>query len=272
MTEYTEGDVVLDGIRIHYYRTGRKKPPFVMLHGAADNGLCWGPVAEYFSSDYDIILVDAQGHGKSDRLGPDFEYMDHARQVVRILTELGVRKPVIMGHSMGAGTAANIAVEYPAIPYAIILEDPAWMNPALAPLSDKPVRDGFAGMLSGFGHKTVAEIMEAGRQDYPSWSESDLLPWAESKLQFDRTLFLHLDMESSGYRQLVPRIDCPLLLVTSENGIVRPEVAGHARQLWQSDKPFTWVKIDGAGHSIRREQFRRFTRNVAGFLADLEQF
>ena len=31
-----------------------------------------------------------------------------------------------MGHSMGAGTTCNIAMEYPGLPGAIILEDPAW--------------------------------------------------------------------------------------------------------------------------------------------------
>ena len=36
---YTEGDVTVNGVNIHYYRTGGGKPPFVLLHGATDNGL-----------------------------------------------------------------------------------------------------------------------------------------------------------------------------------------------------------------------------------------
>jgi hypothetical protein len=40
-TEYNEGNFITDGIKIHYHRSGGKKPPIVLLHGATDDGLCW---------------------------------------------------------------------------------------------------------------------------------------------------------------------------------------------------------------------------------------
>ena len=46
MFEYTQGCVKVNEINIHYYCTGGDKPPFILLHGASDNGLCWTPVAE----------------------------------------------------------------------------------------------------------------------------------------------------------------------------------------------------------------------------------
>jgi N-formylmaleamate deformylase len=128
MLEYTKGYVRVNGVNIHYYRAGGSKPPFVLLHGAADNGLCWTPVAELLAERYDVIMIDALGHGFSDRLGPDFTLSDHAAQVVALVRGLEITAPVIMGHSMGAGTAVNIAVEYPNLPRAIILEDPGWID------------------------------------------------------------------------------------------------------------------------------------------------
>lgn len=59
MLQYSEGDVNINGIKIHYYRTSGNKPPFILLHGATDNGLCWTPVAEYLAGQYDVIMVDA---------------------------------------------------------------------------------------------------------------------------------------------------------------------------------------------------------------------
>ena len=85
MLKYTEGDITIDGITIHYYRTGGDKPPFVLLHGATDNGLCWTPVAEKLAEDYDVIKIDAQGHGKSARLGENFQHADHAKQAAGLL-------------------------------------------------------------------------------------------------------------------------------------------------------------------------------------------
>jgi len=44
--EYQEGNVLINGIKIHYYRSGGKKPPMVLLHGATDDALCWGRRAQ----------------------------------------------------------------------------------------------------------------------------------------------------------------------------------------------------------------------------------
>jgi pimeloyl-ACP methyl ester carboxylesterase len=61
--EYQEGNVIVEGIKIHYYRSGGKKPPMVLLYGATDDGLCWGRTAYELAERYDVIMPDAQGHG-----------------------------------------------------------------------------------------------------------------------------------------------------------------------------------------------------------------
>lgn len=49
MTAWSEGDVQVNGITIHYYRTdGNKKPSILLLHGIAENGLCWSPAAVHW--------------------------------------------------------------------------------------------------------------------------------------------------------------------------------------------------------------------------------
>ncbi len=111
--EYQEGNVIIDGVKIHYYRSGGKKPPIVLLHGATDDGLCWGRTAQELAEQFDVIMPDAQGHGLSDRLGPDFSFNNHTKQAAGLVKELGLKRPIIMGHSMGAGTAVNLAVKYP---------------------------------------------------------------------------------------------------------------------------------------------------------------
>lgn len=42
---WTDGYVLANGIRIHYWRTGGNKPPLVMAHGSSDDGLCWTNLA-----------------------------------------------------------------------------------------------------------------------------------------------------------------------------------------------------------------------------------
>jgi pimeloyl-ACP methyl ester carboxylesterase len=66
MSEWQQGDVLTNGIRMHYYRTGGDKPQVVLAHGFSDSGLCWTPVARELEADYDVIMIDARGHGLSE--------------------------------------------------------------------------------------------------------------------------------------------------------------------------------------------------------------
>lgn len=272
MMEYSEGNVKIGGVNIHYYRTGGDKPPFILLHGATDNGLCWTPVAEKLAADYDVIMPDAQGHGLSDRLGSDFTSRNHVKQVAGFVRELGLSCPIIMGHSMGAGTTTTVAAQYPELPEAIILEDPAWFDGGVRTAREEEMareRETHFQVLIGYQKLSLEEVINAGRKDNPLWSEAELKPWAAAKLQFDPALFEPGRIQLASYVEEVPKIRCPTLLITAENGIVTEETARKAAALWKSEKPFRWVRIAGAGHNIRREQFGEFVDALEGFLREI---
>jgi N-formylmaleamate deformylase len=273
MFKYFEGNIGVNGINIHYYRTGEGKPPFVLLHGATDNGLCWTPVAELLADNYDVVMPDAQGHGLSGRLDKDYTHLKNATQTVALIQELNISKPLIMGHSMGAGTAVHIAAEYPSLPRAIILEDPAWSAPETIPSRDEEKREKygeeFIKALAGYGKRTREELIAECRKENPLWSEAEIAPWAEAKLQFDPEFVSQLQVKRTSYIELVPKIQCPALLIISDGGLVTAEVASNATKLWESHHPFQWVQIKGAGHNIRREQFEAYCEKLFGFLKTL---
>ena len=275
MFEYSQGFVKVNGVNIHYYRTGGGKPTIILLHGATDNGLCWTPVAESLAKQYDVIMPDAQGHGLSDRIDPDFPSMNHAHQVVGLIHKLEIIDPIIMGHSMGAGTTVNIAAEYPGLPKAIILEDPGWRTREAIESEDEEEREkqreAFIKSFTGFNKRTREELIAECRKTNPSWSEADIVPWAESKLQFDPALFSTMQMDRPSYTELVPKITCPTLLITSDGGIVTAEAAEHASSLSKAEWPLQWVAIKGAGHNIRREQFKTFCDTLNRFLEALKE-
>lgn len=269
MAEYTDGFINVDGIKIHYYRTGAGEKKIVLLHGASDNGMCWKPVVDLLTEKYDVVMPDAQGHGLSDRLSPGFTSRNHVSQVVGLIQELGLNKPVVMGHSMGAGTTVNVAVDYPDLPKAIILEDPGWDDPKMSEGDAKERRNGMTRMFQKYTRSTIDELIARCRKDNPTWSEEEIRPWAESKKQFDPNLFSAIRRDTT-YEELVPGIKCPALLITSDGGIVTDEVAENALKLSKAAQPLRWVKIEGAGHNIRREQFKTFTDTVIQFLDSLQ--
>src|SRR5689334_11621176 len=130
MTEWKEGQINANGITIHYYRSGGdKKPSILLLHGITDSGQCWPRVAVDLEGSYDTIMTDARGHGHSGA-SADFSIALLADDAAAVIRALGLEKPYVWGHSMGAITAATLAAAYPGLVRAVVLEDP--------PLRDEP--------------------------------------------------------------------------------------------------------------------------------------
>jgi N-formylmaleamate deformylase len=112
MASWSDGYVTANGIKIHYYRTGGDKPEVVFNHGVTDDGLCWTHVAKALESKYDIIMLDARGHGKSDSGQGDYSPEARATDLAGVIQALGLERPVVGGHSMGADTAEHLAARY----------------------------------------------------------------------------------------------------------------------------------------------------------------
>jgi pimeloyl-ACP methyl ester carboxylesterase len=121
---WTDGYVVANGIRLHYWRTGGAKPALVMAHGSSDDGLCWTNLAKELTDRYDVIMFDARGHGLSDPPTAADPVDVQVEDLAGLIKALKLDKPILMGHSMGSASVAWFAAKYPDVPRAVILEDP----------------------------------------------------------------------------------------------------------------------------------------------------
>ncbi len=243
------------------------KPPVVLAHGFSDAGLCWTPVAEALEADYDLIMVDARGHGRSDAPETGYTLAQMAGDLRGVIAGLGLHRPAVMGHSMGGGTTLALAGLYPDVPGAIILEDAGALSPADFPHRRQAAENPAQSMFARLQNKTRDELIAEMRTQHPDWSEAELGPWADAKLRlhpraaaFDPTIGI-------AWQELLPRITCPALLITADldrGAMVSPERAAEMhRQLPQ----LQIAHIPGAGHNIRCEQFDRFLEVVRSFLA-----
>ena len=251
----TEQDVLVNNIKLHVYRTGTNKPPLVFAHGITDNGLCFLPFASRLADDYEIILYDSRGHGKSEASNAETTVIDRARDLAELVEALGLHKPGLFGHSMGAITVALMAGLYPHIPGCIVLEDPPPFE-MFAPATEEALlgRKVWHTLAAANKQKSLQELVAMNRQESPNWVEAERLPWAQSKQQFSLTVFDegHIDIQTG--KQIMAQITCPLLLITAslELGALLPAKA--ADELVASLPVARHVNIPGAGHSIRREQ------------------
>ena len=269
MANYIDEFVVVNGVKLHYYRTGSGNQTLILLHGASDNGMCWKPTADVLAEEYDVIMPDAQGHGLSDRLDPGFKFSDQVYQAAGLIRELRINNPVLMGHSMGGTCATNLAALYPDLPKAIILEDPGWMTQIANQPGQRPGAREMRERMEQFKTMTVEELIEQCHRESPLWSYEELVPWAESKKQFDINLFSSFNINELPWIEMVPKIKCPALLITAEIGIVNDDTVAKAMEIWTADKPLSHVKVMGVGHNIRRENFQVFFDSVQQFIKGL---
>lgn len=268
MDKWPANYLTANGIKIHYYRTGGDKPPLVLAHGITDTGLCWIRAAQALEKDYDVIMYDARGHGLSDAPETGYTTENHAADLASLIQGLGLEKPGLMGHSMGAATVATVAAKYPALVGYAILEDPPWRAEADTPsATERQARfEEWRTEIIGRKSQSRAEIIASGRQRSPTWDEIEFDPWAEAKLQVSPNVVELVASSGLTWRDLVPQITCPTLLVTGDpdlGAIVTPEVAEAITSL---QPQIQVAHIAGAGHNIRREQFERFLGAVTIFI------
>ena len=275
---WTEDDLNLGGNTLHYARMGvRSGPPVVLLHGFSDAGLGWLRFASDLATEYDLILPDAAGHGHSSAPAQGQALARAVSDVLGLLDALGLEQAALVGHSMGASTAARVAAANPARVRAAALEDPPWRDGpwtareghgSRAPLRSPEWTEWMRSLkqLSPEQRRALAD------QERPEWPAEERPYWIEAKAQFNLDAFPDAPVpDMGGWRDTARALRCPTLLVTADverGAIVTPEVAEEASRMNPNVRV---AHVPGAGHNIRREQYRAFQSAVRGFLAEVHQ-
>jgi N-formylmaleamate deformylase len=268
MSKWHADKVAANGLQFYYTRTGGDKPPVVLAHGFSDDGLCWTPVAEALEAEYDLIMVDARGHGRSDAPEQGYTPSTMAADLAGVINALGLHKPAVLGHSMGGSTAMALGGLYPDLPGAILIEDSAARNLMTGNNAESQARlQQWRERILDLQSKSHAELLEHARKATPTWSEAELSPWADAKLRFNLNALNRPETAELDWDQILRSITCPALLLYADperGGGVTKERAEEMKALVPQ---LQVVHIPGAGHNIRREQFALYMDAVRTFLA-----
>lgn len=269
---WTSEEVAVNGIKLHYCRTGGDGPPVVLSHGITDNGLCWTDLAQALEGEYDVVMYDARGHGLSDAPEEAYSYAELAADLVGLIRALELERPVLIGHSMGASTTAVVAAGSPELVRGAVLEDPPWRDDAFGASREEQtarMAEWRADILKR-RDQNLDEVIAQCRADNPDWPEADYAPWAESKQQVSPNVVNVLMAPSTPWRETAAQITRPVLLITGDpekGAIVTPETAQEAERLLRNGRV---AHIGGAGHCVRRQQRERYLETIQAFLAELE--
>jgi pimeloyl-ACP methyl ester carboxylesterase len=113
----------VDGVRLHYNDQG-KGSPVVLIHGNAVSGDDWNTsgVAELLLPRHRVIIFDRPGFGYSERpRGQLWTASQQAELLYKALRQLGVERPIVVGHSWGTIVALALAERHQADVAGLVL-------------------------------------------------------------------------------------------------------------------------------------------------------
>ncbi len=88
-----------------------RKPAVVLVHGAGSDHRCW-PTEVRRLAGWRVLAVDLPGHGRSTGR-PRQSVAAYTQDLLAFLSELGIYRAVLVGHSLGAAVALHLALEQP---------------------------------------------------------------------------------------------------------------------------------------------------------------
>lgn len=102
-----------NGKAINYQSEGQGEETIVLLHGFMFDLRVWAPLVYDYMRKIRVVAIDLPGFGESDCC-EEIHSMELIADVVKaVLDEVGIKKCVLVGHSMGGYAALAFAERYP---------------------------------------------------------------------------------------------------------------------------------------------------------------
>ncbi|MGI5336164.1 alpha/beta fold hydrolase [Streptomyces sp. CA-181903] len=243
-----------------YYEDEGTGPALLFLHGWGTSGRVWGAQLPAFVPDHRVVTVDWRGCGRSDRPAAGNDIDGVVRDTVELIGTLGLDRPVVVGSSIGAVFALELALRHPGLVAGAVSVDGSAHWPTLEPLPTDllhGLREDRAGTVAGW---------------VPGWFGPDASPvladWTIRQIldsgvfidgQFDRAL-------AYDPRPALPELRVPVHYIHGELSHIPVAVSRECAGL----TPGAEVRvIAGAGHMAHQERPAAFNEALRGLLAGI---
>lgn len=246
--------------KVHLWTAGSGRP-LLYLHGVIGyEG--WPSWLDGFTPSYRVAAPLQPGFGGSEGIEHLDDFLDLALYHLDLIAHLGMRQPVVMGHSLGANIAAEVAAICPDSVSKLVLVAPTGL------WNEKdPGVDIFATTEREMPAATWHDPDAAGKRGLIKDPTTDqekmaaVISRAKSLSSAGKYLW---PIPDKGLRKRAYRIKAPTLLVWGESDkIVPPSHAALFQELIAGSKVAT---VPGAGHLPMLEQPERFVAAVKKFL------
>lgn len=249
-----------------YYEISGQGTPLILIHADTLDCRQWEQQVEFFAPKYRVITYDVRGFGKSEI--PVDQAYSFAEDLGLLMRELKIKEAHIVGLSMGAAIAIDLALSHPDMVLSLTLAD--------AGISG----DGFGpGFVETIG--AITKLAKQGKLDEAKfqWSQLPLFDFSRNMPDVWEQV-QKMVAKTSGFRwyggnqplPLVPpaatrlaEIKVPTLIMVGEYDA--PDFQRKARLLKEQIRMSQIVTITGAGHLSNMDNPGMFNKELNKFLA-----
>ena len=94
--------ITINDVDVNYVNYGNKEgKTIVYLHGWGQNIEMMKPIADPFSDEFNIVILDLPGFGLSSEPKYVWSLYDYVDCIKKLLDSLNIEKPILIGHSFG---------------------------------------------------------------------------------------------------------------------------------------------------------------------------
>ncbi|HVM56026.1 MAG TPA: alpha/beta hydrolase [Gaiellaceae bacterium] len=159
-----------DGLELYYERAGAGEPELLFVPGWCCDTTFFQPQLDHFAASHAVAALDPRGCGRSSVPANGYDISTLADDIAWLCGEVGISKPVVVGHSLGAMVAIELAARHPQLPLAVVADDPGPIDPL--PQTAR-IYDGFAEEMAGPSGEAVRR----------AWVEAGAGPTADDELR-----------------------------------------------------------------------------------------
>lgn len=162
----------VDGLRLHYrdYAGPHDRPPILCLPGLTRNARDFEPVADRYAGEWRVISVEFRGRGMSayDPRPENYLPITYAKDVLKLLDQLGIADAVFIGTSLGGLVTMLMAASDEERIAGVLLND---IGPELDPAGIDRIKK-YVGKSTSFSSwaEAIDTVADRNQDIYPKWS------------------------------------------------------------------------------------------------------
>ena len=236
-----------NGIDLAYVERGAGEPAMLFLHGMACVKEHMDPLVDVFESTHRCVAFDLRGHGSSSVPHDAYSTADFMSDIASIIDELGLDRPVLVGHSFGGSVSLAFAAAHPDRVRALVMLDSGLRSNATVNADLNPFYDALRAATPDDYRKIVEEFCLSRLFDLSVDDPKLARDISVQMAQVPAHVFLSMATTVTSFDSAATARSCavPSLIIQSCQPFVDPAALATLGDNWYD------AKVIGSGHFIQ---------------------